>query len=48
MKSLLLYAAAASLIAAMSFAFIHTLPKAIDKLTQHQTEMKVTYDNAQY
>jgi len=48
MKSLLLYAAAASLIAAMSFAFIRTLPKAIDKLTQHQTEMNVTYDNAQY
>ena len=48
MKSLLLYAFAASLIALMSFAFIHTLPKAIDKLTQHQTEIKVTYDNAQY
>ena len=48
MKSLLLYAAAATLIAAMSFAFIHTLPEAIDKLTQHQTEIKVTYDNTQY
>jgi len=48
MKSLLLYAAAASLIALMAFSFMFALPKAIDKLTQHQTEMKVTYDNAQY
>ena len=48
MKSLLIYVFAASLIAVMSFAFIHTLPEAIDKLTQHQTEIKVTYDNAQY
>ena len=48
MKSLLLYAFAASLIALLSFAFIRTLPEAIDKLTQHQTEIKVTYDNAQY
>jgi len=48
MKSLLLYAAAATLIAAMSFAFVHTLPKAIDKLTDHQTTQRPTYDNAQY
>jgi len=48
MKSLLLYAAAASLIALMAFGFVRTLPQAIDKLTQHQTEIKVTYDNAQY
>jgi len=48
MKSLLLYAAAASLIALMAFAFIHTLPKAIDKLTQHQTEQNLALDQAKY
>ena len=48
MKSLLLYAAAATLIAAMSFAFIHTLPEAIDKLTQHQTEQNLALDHTKY
>jgi len=48
MKSLLLYAAAASLIAAMSFAFIRTLPTAIDKLTQYQTEQNLALDHTKY
>ena len=48
MKSLLLYAFAASLIAVMALIFMRTLPSAVDKLTQHQTEIKVTYDRAQY
>ena len=48
MKSLALYALAASLIAIMALAFMRSLPEAIDKLTQHQTEQRATYDRAQY
>ena len=48
MKSLPIYVFAASLIAVMSFAFIHTLPEAIDKLTQHQTEQNLALDHTKY
>ena len=48
MKSLSLYLLGVALVATMAFAFIRTLPVAIDKLTQHQTTQRPTYDNAQY
>ena len=48
MKSLSLYLLGVALVATMAFAFIRTLPVAIDKLNQHQTTQRPTYDNAQY